>query len=71
MCAESNNYYKTYYNINIDKHTIPIKIINVKNYGYSMGQWLKSYELFKNDFDYYLFIEDDYYSNINNFINYY
>ena len=37
MCAESNNYYKTYYNIDIDKYNIPIKIINVKNYGYSMG----------------------------------
>ena len=67
MCAESNNYYKTYYNIDIDKYNIPIKIINVKNYGYSMGQWLKSYELFKNDFDYYLFVEDDYCPNINDF----
>jgi len=67
MCAESNNYYKTYYDINIEEHTIPIKIISVNNYGYSMGQWLKSYELFKNNFDYYLFVEDDYCPNINNF----
>lgn len=67
MKAKSDNYYKTYYDINIDNYNIPIKIIDVENYGYSMGQWLKSYELFKNEFDYYLFIEDDYCPNIDNF----
>ena len=32
-----------------------------------MGQWLESYELFKNDFDYYLFVEDDYCPNMDDF----
>ena len=34
--------------------------IPVENYGYSMGQWLKAYELTRGKHDYYLFTEDDY-----------
>jgi hypothetical protein len=69
MKAKSIDYYKNYYNIYeiINKSTIPIKIIECENFGYSEGQWLLAYEIYKNDFDYYLFIEDDYSPNINNF----
>lgn len=56
--------YENYYNIN--KTGLPIKEINVENYGYSMGQWLKAYELDKT-FDYYLFMEDDYCPSLDNF----
>lgn len=69
MKASSNNYYKDYYNINdiIKESNIPIKIIECENFGYSEGQWLKAYEIYKNQFDYYLFIEDDYCPNMENF----
>jgi hypothetical protein len=69
MKTESPNYYKNYYNIQdiIDKTSIPIQIIECKNYGYLGGSWLKAYEIFKNDFDYYLFMADDYCPGMNNF----
>lgn len=69
MKAESTNFYKSYYDIeNIIKcFNIPVIIIECENYGYSEGQWLKCYELFTNEFDYYLFIEDDYCPGMNNF----
>ena len=62
MKAKSVNYYKNYYNIEdiIEKFDIPVKIIDCENYGYSGGQWLKAYEIYKNEFDYYVFNEDDY-----------
>lgn len=68
MKAKSNNDYKHYYNIedSIKKFNIPIKILECENYGYSMGQWLKAYELFP-DFDFYLFIEDDYCGGMDHF----
>jgi hypothetical protein len=71
MKATSTNYYKNYYNIKetISKFNIPIKEIECENYGYSCGQWMLAYEMFKNDFDYFIFIEDDYCPNINNFDN--
>ena len=69
MKASSINYYKNYYNINdiVKKSNIPIKIIECENFGYSEGQWLKAYEIYKNKFDYYLFMEDDYCPNMENF----
>jgi len=69
MKPKSTNFYKTYYNISeiVDNINIPIKIINCDNYGYSIGQWLKSYELSKDLFNYYIFLEDDYCPNIENF----
>tara|TARA_E500000178_G_scaffold246615_1_gene243221 strand:+ start:7760 stop:8647 length:888 start_codon:yes stop_codon:yes gene_type:complete len=69
MKASSINYYKNYYNIDdmVKKSNIPIKIIECENYGYSEGQWLKAYEIYKNKFDYYLFIEDDYCPGMENF----
>ena len=68
MKAKSNNDYKKYYNIDdlIKTFNIPIKIIDCENYGYSMGQWLKAYELFP-DFDFYVFMEDDYCGGMDHF----
>jgi hypothetical protein len=62
MNAKSDNYYNDYYNINDISATLTpvIKIIPVKNYGFSMGQWLKAFEHYRNEFDFYIFIEDDY-----------
>ena len=69
MKASSSNFYSDYYDIDsiIQTSNIPIKVIECENFGYSEGQWLKAYEIHKNDFDYYLFIEDDYCPNIENF----
>ena len=70
MQAESENFYEGYYDIQdtiIDKSSIPIKKIPCENYGYSCGQWLKCYEIYKNEFDYYIFLEDDYCGNFDNF----
>lgn len=62
MKAKSENYYKNYYNISniVNKFDIPVVQIECENYGYSGGQWLKAYEIYKNKFDYYVFNEDDY-----------
>jgi hypothetical protein len=69
MKAVSENFYPDYYNIDeiIKKTDISIKIIECENFGYSVGQWLKAYEIYKNEFDYYLFIEDDYCPNMLNY----
>lgn len=69
MKAKSINYYNNYYDIDeiIKKFNISVVIIECENFGYSEGQWLKAYEIYKNKFDYYLFIEDDYCPGMNNF----
>ena len=54
------------YYVNIEHLKEKIEIIECENYGYSEGQWLKAYELDKT-FDYYLFMEDDYCPNMDNF----
>ena len=54
--------YPTYYKILRNN----IKIIDVENYGYSMGQWLRAFELDRT-YDYYFFLEDDYCMNMDNF----
>lgn len=66
---ESDNFYSDYYDINLllNSFSIPIKIIECRNYGFSGGQFLKAYETYLDKFDYYLFIEDDYCPNIDNF----
>jgi len=46
-----------YYNIEDDDR---IKIVECKNEYQSYGQWLKAVEIFLDDFDYFIFIEDDY-----------
>jgi hypothetical protein len=71
MKAKSTNYYKDYYDIKeiIGKFNITVIEIECENYGYSEGQWMLAYEMFKNDFDYFMFVEDDYCPNIDNFDN--
>lgn len=44
-----------------------IKIIDCENKYQSYGQWLKASSLFLNDFDYFIFIEDDYVPGTDNF----
>ena len=72
MMAESPNYYKDYYDISgiASQFTIPIEMVECENYGYSTGQWLKAYELFRDKFDYYMFIEDDYCPGMHGFDRY-
>ena len=62
MMADSPNHYKDYYDISeiVSQFTIPIEMVKCENYGYSPGQWLKAYELSRDQFDYYVFMEDDY-----------
>lgn len=68
MVAESPNYYKGYYDIDdiVEKSPIPIIIHHCVNYGFSPGQFLTAYKTFQ-DFDYYLFNEDDYCANMDNY----
>ena len=47
----------TYYEIELNDK---IKVIDCPNEYQSYGQWLKAVELFVDDFDYFIFIEDDY-----------
>ena len=67
--ASSSNHYPNYYQIQdiLPKIHSPINIVDVENYGYSMGQWLKAYEQDNQKFDYYFFMEDDYCPNLNDF----
>ncbi len=60
----------SYYDIEdlLDKFDCKVVILEKNtNYGQSYGQLFHAYERFKNEFDYYIFIEDDYIPNINNF----
>ena len=50
-----------------DINGIPIVTHECENYGYSNGQWLKAYEIYQSQFDYYIFIEDDYCPNMDGF----
>jgi len=54
----------TYYDIKLSDK---IKIVDCENKFQSYGQWLKAATLFLNDFDYFIFIEDDYVPAIDNF----
>jgi hypothetical protein len=71
MKPKSNNYYEKYYEIDniVQKlnKIIKIEIVDCENYGYSMGQWLKAYEIYKDEFEYFFFLEDDYCPNMDNF----
>lgn len=72
MKPESDNFYSDYYDIeSISKRfSIPIKIVECKNYGFSGGQFLEAYETYLDKFDYYVFMEDDYCLNIDNIDNF-
>lgn len=41
-------------------HNPLLHVERCENYGFSMGQWLRTYELHGGAYDYYLFMEDDY-----------
>lgn len=59
-----------YYNINylINKFKCKVEILEkYDNLGQSYGQLFFAYEKFRNEFDYYIFVEDDYMPNIENF----
>jgi len=49
---------------NIDEDIV---FLECENYAISLGQWIKAYYEYKDGFDYYIFIEDDYCPNLNNF----
>ena len=65
MVKKKENYY------NLDKQilqlNIPVIFIECENFGYSPGQWMKAYETYKNEFDYYFLIQDDTCPNQDNF----
>ena len=44
----------------IDSIRDKYEIIERENYGQSYGSWSKSYEVCRDQFDYYIFVEDDY-----------
>lgn len=64
-----NNAYEGYYDIeNYVKDVVPTPyIIDCENYCYSFGQWLYCYEQSREEYDYYIFQEDDYVPNVDNF----
>jgi hypothetical protein len=59
-----NPIHNTYYDIELNDK---IKIIDCENKYQSYGQWMKAIELFLDDFDYFIFIEDDYVPGTHNF----
>ena len=46
---------------------VPVVVHDVPNIGRSYGQWARIYEKYRTQFDYYIFIEDDYQPVIDNF----
>ncbi len=67
--TENNDVYEGYYDI--EEYTKIITptpcIVDCENYCYSFGQWLLCYEQTKEEYDYYIFQEDDYIPNVDNF----
>jgi len=59
-----NNIQNRYYNIEL---TDKIKVVECENRFQSYGQYLQALEIFINDFDYFIFIEDDYVPATSNF----
>jgi hypothetical protein len=59
-----SNIKNSYYDIELNDK---IKIVDCENQYQSYGQWLKALELFSDDFDYHILIEDDYVPGIDNF----
>lgn len=45
----------------------PVVVHPMSNHGRSYGQWSRIYEKYRTDFDYYIFIEDDYIPVLDNF----
>ena len=70
-CDPENQYQGYYNNITseLENCKCPVIQIECENLGYSNGQWLKAYEIFGDEFDYYIFIEDDYCAFADNFDN--
>lgn len=58
------NTINSYYDINLTNN---MKLIECVNEFQSYGQWLKAVEKYLNDFDYFIFVEDDYVPAIDNF----
>ena len=60
----------SYYEIDslINKFNCDVKILEkYDNMGQSYGQFFHAYETYKNEFDYYIFVEDDYMVDIDHF----
>jgi hypothetical protein len=61
--------YNDYYNVSdlISKFSCPVEIVECPNFALSYGQYLLAYLKYTNTFDYYIFIEDDYVANCDDF----
>ena len=60
----------SYYEVDnlINKFNCDVKILEkYDNMGQSYGQFFYAYEIYKNEFDYYIFVEDDYMVDIDHF----
>jgi hypothetical protein len=66
--ADSTHTTGTYYNLDeiLKDFPCPVVKFHTKNHLQSYGQWLRACEIYK-DFDYFIFIEDDYYPACINF----
>lgn len=60
MRPDIENIDQDYYDIADIKLICPIVIHDCKNEYLSYGQWIKCYQIYREAFDYYIFIEDDY-----------
>ena len=60
---EFEEYIKSLSNVN----EVPVVVHDIPNIGRSYGQWSRIYEKYRNQFDYYIFIEDDYQPVLDNF----
>lgn len=66
---DPQNVYPEYYNIDdlLLQFTCKVEWLSCKNFAFSYGQWLKAYRCYKNEFDYYIFVEDDTVANLDYF----
>lgn len=64
-----NETYNNYMGSLSDIGETKVKVLFRENLGMSYGAWAHAYETYGTEFDYYIFMEDDYVPNLDNFDN--
>ena len=69
-CTKDDNPYPGFYD-NIEEYTSKLKCtfeeIDCPNVGVSYGQYFRAYEKYRTEFDYYIFMEEDYVPTMDHF----
>lgn len=58
---------KLYWDVDISGFGCNVVFVDFPNYFFSYSLWLEAVQLYRNNFDYYILVEDDYYPALENF----